>query len=301
MRFFMKIIEKTWLIFLLSMLLALIFPQLSKYLEKYLIYFLIAMITVPLTQINLSDVFNKRTLKKAIILFLINSVFLSAIIIILALVFIKNSLYFAGFVVMAAVPCAIAVIPFTRLLKGDVPLSTSGFVVGYLFSLIITPAIIWLFFRQAINLYELLEKIFQLVILPIFFSRIIRFIKIDFSNNETKLTNIFFFFTTFGFVGINRETLVNEIFSLKEVMLVLFLRTFVLVFIIYFLLQKLKVEKKYAISLTVFTGYKNLGYAALLSLTFFGREAALPATFGIIFEIIMFIILDRFNGVHISK
>ena len=191
---------------------------------------------------------------------------------------------------MAAAPCAISCVPFSKLLKGDVQSSTTGVVINYLSALIITPTIIWIFFRQLIDMTELITTIVQVIIIPIILSRFLAKLNNKLDKYDTSIINILFLIGVYGFVGLNRDTIVNNFFSLKLVLIVLFIRTFLISTVMFFLTKK---HKKFGISLTLFSSYKNLGYTAILALTLFGRAAALPAALGIIFELMTFVWLER--------
>jgi bile acid:Na+ symporter, BASS family len=283
--------EKTWLVFLVSMLIGLAFPGYAYAVEPFLVYLLMIMVALSIRDIPLRDIFGSG-LKNTLILFLANYLLLSLLIVVLSL-FLDNPEYQKGFIVMAAVPCAIAVVPFAKLLKGDIKVSTYGLIFTYLVSLFLTPMIIWLFFRESIDLTELLKTIFLLIIVPMLLAIPLRRISRRLEKHDTVIINVLFLITIYGFIGLNRETIVNDFFSLGLVMLLLFVRTFGIMTLVYFAHRKLSKDRKFTVSLTLFSSYKNLGYAALLALALFGREAALPATLGILFELLAFIYLER--------
>ncbi len=285
--------EKTWLILVISMLLGLLYPNFSFFLEPYLMILLIIMITFSLKDIVLNKIINIKNLKKSFVLFLFNYIILTSLLILLAFLFVKDSDYKKGFVIMAAVPCAIVVIPFTKLLKADTNISTLGLITTYFLSLFLTPLIIWLFFKESINFFDLLKTLFLLVILPLFLSRLLNIFNGSLKKYDTIIINLIFLITTYGFIALNRETIVNNFFSLKSVIFVLFIKTFILTAFLYFILKKLKTQRKTAIPIILFTNYKNLGYAALLSLTLINKEAALPSTLGILFDSFLFIYLEK--------
>lgn len=295
----MKILEKTWLVFLVAISVALIYPGFSSYLEPYLTFLLILLMSFSTRDINLRELFNKKMLKNAFFMAVFNYLILSTITILAGLLVSKE--YFPGFVIMAAVPCAIAVIPYTNLLHGNKHASTAGLIMTYIFSLILTPLIIYLFFRQSVDVKVLIEKILLLVILPLILAQFIKKFNHKLHNHDKSITNLIFLVLMYGMIGLNQDIIINKFLSLKFVLLALFIRTFVISTIVYFLTKK---KKKLGISYTIFASFKNLGYATILSLALFGKAASLPATLGIIFETITFVWLERlviFNEARISK
>lgn len=287
----MHLLEKSWVIFLSAMILGVFLPNFAQYLEPYLTIILITMMTVALKDINIRDIFHKN-IKKPLLLFATSYFILTPIIILLSFL-IKDIDFRTGFIVMASVPCAIAVIPFSKLLNGDIKSSTSGLLITYFASLFMTPLIIWIFFKQAIETSELLKTIFLLVILPLILSRFIKKLNHRIEKYDKSIINFLLFIGIYGFIGLNSHNITN-LYALRFVLIALFLRTFLLTIIVYFISRK---WGSFGISLTIFSGYKNLGYAALLALTLFGVKASLPATIAIIFEVGTFIFLELINRV----
>ncbi len=72
-----------------------------------------------------------------------------------------------GFVVMAAVPPAVAVVPLAKLLNGDVRLALYTEPLSYLSSLFLMPAIIFFFTRKSgVNLWDTVEIVLVLIFFP---------------------------------------------------------------------------------------------------------------------------------------
>ncbi len=284
----LKLLSKSWFVILSAVVLALLFPQLSGTIEPFLTLLLILLMSFSTKNIELKSMASLRMLKKAFLLFLADYALLSGLII--AVSFFVPDIYAPGFIIMAAVPCAISVIPFTKLLSGDTAASTLGLILSYLLSFVITPGIIFIFYRESIDTFQLLKTIFLLVAVPLLLSRILKKFNNAFKKYDNLILNIIFFVAFYGFISLNRNTIVNEFFTLQEVVAGLILRTIVIVLAVYYFMRK---KGKFGISVTVFSGFKNLGYAALLSLTLFGREASLVPTLGLVFETFTFIILDR--------
>ena len=105
---------------------------------------LIIAMTLSLTQINLKKVrFEKNIL---IIPIIINFGLLTSVILLLGWFFPDE--IWKGFVVIAAVPPAIAIVPMTKILKGDIEFSLFSLSFTYIISVILTPLIIFIFLAK---------------------------------------------------------------------------------------------------------------------------------------------------------
>ena len=130
---------------------------------------------------------------------LFNYVFLSSVIICLAIPMKK---YWEGFIVMAAAPPAIIVVPLSSLLKGEKEHSFFSLVFLYLLSIFLMPLIIIVFLSEKVNNLVLIKNIFILLIAPIILSRLF-YRKIDESRIKI-ISNAMFFIIVFTMVGKNR-------------------------------------------------------------------------------------------------
>ena len=268
----MKLLQNTNLFLIIAIFCGLLLPQGGYYLESFLSVLLIILMTLSLKDITLDALIHKDSI---VFRPLVAQIGLSILIILLAF-FVHDESYRAGLLIMAAVPCAISVIPFSKLLGDRALYATRGVLVIYFASFILTPVAIWLFFRESISSLELVWSIVLYLGLPFVLSRFIQ----DFEYDVPAL-NLTFFLTVYGFIALNQDIIVFEFFTLKSMLIILFIRTFIVLTLIYMITRN--------INLTLFGSYKNLGYAAILSLQFFGPKAALPSTLGIVFETLAFI------------
>ncbi|MDD2638844.1 MAG: bile acid:sodium symporter, partial [Methanothrix sp.] len=114
--------------------------------------------------------------------FLINYLFLSGLILFIAPLVLVEEALILGFVVMAATPPAVAVVPLTKLLAGDVRLALYSEALSYLGSLVLMPLIIFLFAGEAgaaVGVGETFEIVLILLLLPSLASRYVNLPKID--------------------------------------------------------------------------------------------------------------------------
>lgn len=190
-----------------------------------------------------------------------------------------------GFIVMAAVPPAVAVLPMTRLLRGDALLSLGSELISYLASLLLMPAIIFALTRQTgVSGSYLVQISLALILLPALASRAVARIPI----NPVLPINLGFFLVTYTVIGLNHVALWQGSAAMAAIALA---RTFAIGLAIYIAAILASQSRSKAISYTLLGSYKNLGLAAAVSLMLFGPAAGLPAAFAVLAETAFFILL----------
>jgi BASS family bile acid:Na+ symporter len=208
-----------------------------------------------------------------------------------------------GFVLIAAVPPAIAVIPFTGILEGNVLFSLTGTVAAYLAALLIVPAMFSLLLQAGWGEpLHIIMIMFLLIGFPLIASRII--IRFDFHTRIAAYRGLLidwgFFLVLYTIIGLNRDLILGAPSMIAPVALIIFAGTFILGFLIEKTGYLLRVDRKTVISLVLLGTMKNQGIAGGLALSLFSREAALPAAVSTIIMILYFIWLDirrRWKGI----
>jgi BASS family bile acid:Na+ symporter len=260
------------------MLIAIVFPQASPYFRNFIIPALALVMTLSLCQLELRNLEFRRSFWN----FILNYLFLSGLILLLSSNLQDDSMRL-GFIVMAAAPPAIAVVPFSRLLGGDVMESMVSSGVIYILSLVLTPTIVLIFTGKNVGVYDILKALFILILLPIFASRAIRV------ENPTPVINLGFGFVIYTIIGLNSELICGNLLVLLDIISIAFARTFLsgsLAFLIFFLILKNSYQQ--AINRALFSSYKNLGFTAGVAIALFGDRAAVPAAICVLFEILVF-------------
>ncbi len=284
-------------IFLLSITLGFALPRAAE-LAKPLILPVLALVMM-LATINVPNDFFRRPrslLVPSVTGILMTYLILGGVILALAALLIWQKNLWIGFVLVAAVPPAIAVIPFTGILDGNVTYTLAGTVAAYLGALLIMPLMFLLFIGT--NFMEpgkLINVLLLLIVLPLVVSRII--ICMNLHNRITAyrglLTDWGFFIVLYTIIGVNRDLIFGEPSVIVPVAIVVFAGTFILGFLIEKICRLLKIDKKNIVSLVLLGTMKNQGIAGGLALPLFPKEAALPSAVYSIFMITYFIWLDN--------
>ena len=278
------LLRNSSLIFLISMLLGLVAPGMAPYMEQLIIPALLVMMSFSLREVDLRA---KGDLRGALVGFALNYGLLSGLIILLSYSLEDEALR-CGFIVMAAVPPAIAVLPFSRLLQGDVLLSLYSEAISYLASLVLMPGIIFLFTsKTGVNLGYVIEIAMLMILLPIIASRYLRRLKVD----SVLPINLGFFVVNYTVIGLNSGAIFGDFGDITTVALIALARTVGIGIAVYLISSMMVVSLPKRISYTLFGSYKNLGMAAAVSLVLFGPEAALPSAVCVLAETGFYILL----------
>jgi len=280
-----SLLKNSSFILLLSIALGLAFPEPARVTEGFITPALMLMMAFSLTEVDIGQIVAWRTyLKGAIWGLFLNYGLLSGLILLLSYNLPDEALR-QGFIVMAAVPPAVAVLPMTRTLQGDAILSLCSEAFSYLASLLLMPAIIFVLTSQTgISLSYLVQISLALILLPVLASRVAVRIPL----NPVLPINLGFFLVTYTMIGLNHDALWQGSASVAAIALE---RTFAIGLIIFAAAILAGQRRSKAISYTLLGSYKNLGLAAAVSLMLFGPAAGLPSAFAVLAETAFFILL----------
>ena len=226
---------------------------------------------------------------------LLNFVMLGGVILGLSFLMISEPAIQDGFVLLVAVPPAIAVIPFTDFLKGNTGFSLVATVACYLGALIITPLIALGFLGSGfVEPWSLILVIVELIVAPLLVSRILLWTSMARRLEPVKgaITNWSFFVVMYTIVGLNREMFLHRPLALVPVAIIALASTFLLGWIIEKVGRWRGLDRATLTSLVLLGTLKNYGIAGGLALTLFSRKTALPATVSSVFMIVYIIWLD---------
>jgi len=241
-------------------------------------------------------------LRPTMIGIVMNYFILGIVLLLLNAVLIYDEALRLGFILIAAVPPAVAVIPFTYFLKGDETFSLIGTAGAYLAALIIMPLGAFLFLGPGIiDPMKLVVIMLELILLPLIASRLLLRIGMASRLDSIKgpITNWSFFLLTYTIVGLNRDLILNQPLSLSPVIFIALLSTFLLGWGIEKVGRLLHVPQKVLTSLVLLGTLKNYGLAGGLALALFSKKTSVPATVSTVFMVVYIIWLEfRIRGKH---
>lgn len=276
-----RLLGNSSFVFALAVGLGLAYSGPAHYLEPLITPALLLMMIFSMIELELKP---RGDLSGAVAGLGLNYILLSGLILCLSFS-LEDTTLRQGFVVMAAVPPAVAVLPLTKLLDGDSHLSLYSEALCYMASLILMPGIIFAFTsRTGVNLLYVIEIVILLILVPIIVSRFLRGVSLD----PVPPINLGFFIVTYTVIGLNSQVIFGEILGVG---LIAFARTFLIGAAVYLCARLAGVNPQRRISYTLFASFKNLGMAAAISLVLFGPKAGIPAAVCILAETALYITL----------
>lgn len=198
----------------------------------------------------------------------------------------------SGWILMAALPSAISVIPFTFIMKGDLEPTVVSTAVLYLSALAFTPLLTFLFLGEAVDVMLLVTYVAILLLLPLAISRPLRLLDID-PRDRSAMINVALFVLFVAITGPNRDIFFNDWKLLSMLLAAAFVRIFVVGLLWDRYLRHRKVERGRRVPEVLFSSHKNTGMAATLAIALIGPAAAVPAIICAVMDIAWLIFLSH--------
>ncbi len=278
----------------LAMFLGLILGGYPRYSDEITMISLLVIMSLSTREVKFKKL---RSLKKHLgdffTVFLLNYGLLSVTLISLSYLLFDDIQLIQGLVVLAVVPSAIAVIPFTSMLEGDTELSLMSSALLYFSSLLIVPAVLLLLFGQQVGIWPILRNLIILIIVPVIISRFLLKIDYDDKEHDQMIVNTGFFIIILGAVGANRHLFFTETDLLLPILFIAAIRSVGLASLVYLVGKKLKVTSGKLKSYSLFASFKNGGLAIILAVSLFGQKASFPIVLGFVFAPILVVYLKR--------
>lgn len=187
---------------------------------------------------------------------------------------------FYGFVVIAAAPPGVAIIPFSYILKGKIEYAIIGVTGAFLASVVVAPLLVNIFASsQGVKPFDLLFLMVQLVIIPMIVSRFLLY-KPIFKHIEPirgKVVDWGFAVLIFVAVGMNRQVFFTNPKLLFQISIILFIVTFGLGLGFNQIAKFFKVESSLRTTQSMLIAIKSSGFSVFTALSLFGKEAAIPS------------------------
>lgn len=242
-----------------------------------------------------------RTMPRRIFaVLLLNYVITGGVLLLLGWWLIDDAEIWAGLIVLAAVPPAVASVPWSYMLGGDTLFSLIALMASYLVALVITPLVMMIFLGlTSYNPIELFILLGQLIVLPIIISRILIVTKAAgyIMKWRNVVVNWSFFIVIFTVIGLNRQAFFTEPDILLRLSIIAVMASFGLSYIIEYSARALHIKQETVVSLILVGTMKNFGLASGILLALFSGRATIPSSIMVIF----FVLLPLWLGVHFKK
>ncbi|MBD3262415.1 MAG: hypothetical protein GF334_12255 [Candidatus Altiarchaeales archaeon] len=281
----MRVLSDAKIVFTAAIILGLTSPEFALSLKSLITPALVVAMSLSLRNLRLRELSVDAPTIAALFL---NYGIQTLVILGLSMALIDDRLLVLGFIVLAATPPAVSLIPFTYILSGDLKLTTQAEVASYLLSLLYAPALIFLLAGEGVDLGYLISTIGWLILIPLVVSQILSKIKSSLWRFDKAAVNLLIGLVIYAVLGLNQKIILTETGLFWTVNFVLFVKTFILGLVALYGLGK--TDK--AITYSLFASYKNSGVAAAIALALFPAKASLPIALNIVFESAYIIFLE---------
>ena len=303
-KYFFKILLNRNVILISAVVLGLTIGENAIYLKPYTTYILIITMLFSMTGLSTSSLFPLRKVVKPMMTgTFLNYFFFGFVVILLAWILMPDDQLFYGFVVIAAAPPGVAIVPFAGILKGDIEYSIIGVFGAFLAAIIITPIVIGLFsgFEDTVNPLSLIFLMVKLIIVPLVLSRLL-LIKTFFpiiKKIRGKIVDVGFALIIFTAVGMNQQVFFQDYDVLFLISLVLLAGTFGIGSLYEYLLKRTKQNSEITTSQILLLTIKSSGFSVVTALTLFGEKAAIPSA--VLAVIVLLYLLFLSSRMEIKK
>ena len=268
-----KLLQSRNFVLLLGITLGLVFGEEVAFLENYTPYIIGAILAVSISSLRFRELLPlKKNLKPIGVTVLVNYFIYGAIVLTLANIFISSEAFRMGFVVIAATPPAIAVIPFSINLKGDAQFSIVGIVGGNIAGIFLAPLIIMIFSAQgAIDPMAVVTLILKMLVVPMFVSRLLRVKPVHgfIEKHRSILIDYGFLLVAMTVIGITRSLLFNNTLEAIIPFLIVVFMMFGLGYLFQLYLNARRIDPHLIISNKLILVMKNAGFASVMAIGLF--------------------------------
>jgi len=287
-------------IFTAALVLALVAPGAEPYLRPLLLPVLALVIMISLLSIG-PEAFRspKTVLGNAAAGIGVSYLLLTGVILAAARLLIADPELRTGFILAAATPPAVAVVPFAEMLGGSRTLSLFGMVGGLLAAFLLLPLITLVFIgSDIVEPGKLVVILLVLIVVPFLVSRLFRAVRLDTAAEPYKgpVTNVCFGIAFFIMVAANHDTIIHQTSVLVLPIVVGILIMAVSGGIVTAACRLLSVDRRTHISLVLLATLKNYAVSAGLGILLFSERTALPSVMMTIIMIPYIILFDMLNG-----
>lgn len=259
---------------------------------------LAAAMMVSLTGVAASDFRPWRKVARATVLsILLTYVVNGLLILILARLLVPDPNLWLGFVLLAATPSGVAVIPFSFMLGGDTSFALVGTLVAYVSAIVIMPLMAALLVGSAaVSPLDLVTILVQLVLVPLVLSRLINAspLKSAVARWRGAIVNGSFALVIFLVTALNRDSLLRRPQILLVLALIGLASNFGLAFVLDWVLRRMHMNRATRLTGVMMGTIKNTSLTATTALALFGEQVSLPAAVVSVANVLYLIYL----GVH---
>ena len=275
----LNFIQNRNFILISALVFAFISTDIAVFFKEYTIYILAVVMTFSTTGIKFKMLANIKSVLRITLESVLLNYIIQGVIILTAAYFIFDETVFYGFVVIAATPPGVAIIPFTYTFKGDLDYSFKGILGTYMVSIFLAPIIISVFAGNALlDPSIIIAVIIKIIVIPIALSRLLlikRVLPIT-EKIRGKVVDLGFAFIIYIAVALNRDLILSDVLTVLKASGIMIFSIFISGIIFLFLTRK-KPDKQIQISKNLILTIKSSGFAIAVTLILFEQKSAIPA------------------------
>ncbi|MDR1404784.1 MAG: Na+-dependent transporter [Candidatus Methanoplasma sp.] len=199
-----------------------------------------------------------------------------------------------GWVILAAVPCAVSVVTMSFLVRGNTTMCVLSLAAIYIIALLLTPLIILALIGESVSIIRVFLYVLLFVAVPMAASVPMKKVKIG-RNIRVVSINIMIFAMAVLSLGQNREYIFSEPWTAVLVILACFIRIFAVGFVMLYILKKCGSSRDNSMVYIPMAVWKNSGLGIALCLAAVGTasETALPCAISMLIEMLWFAVVTN--------
>ena len=237
--------------------------------------------TASLTGVSGSEFRSWRKVARAAALAILFTYVINGLLtLLLARLLVSDADTWLGFVLLAATPSGIAVIPFSFMLGGDTAFALVGSLAVYLSAVVIMPVMAAALAGSAtVQPMKLVTLLVQMVLIPLVLSRLINAspLKSRVARWRGTIVNWTFALAIFAVIAVNRDSVLRQPQVLLALGSIAVATNFGLSFVLEWLLERLHVDRATRVTGVMIGTVKNTSLTAAMALALFGERVSLPA------------------------
>ena len=294
----MKLIDvlmdlRVWVIS--AIIISLLFDTLDVPSSTLIIVVLMIQMTLSMDGLKLSLNDIKENRKDVIISVLMTYALNTLITLAIGAIFIPmNEGIWYGWVILASMPCAIAVVTAAVLTRENIEVSFVGVSATYIIGIVVTPLLSFALIGDAVNPLEILKYLLLFIIIPLILSRPIGKLNLP-RTVKVPIINMMMFIMIFLSVNSNRGFLIDDVTFAGIILVVAILRVVALTVLSRIIIRVAKVPNDRRTILTVMGVWKNTGLSVSMSMLLLVStpESVVPCFMSMMVECIWFSMVTR--------
>ena len=278
-----------------AILLSLLIDTIDVPSSTLIIVVLMVQMTLSMDGLKLSLNDMRKYNRDAILSILLTYVLNTAVTIAIGTLFLPfNESIWYGWVILASMPCAIAVVMAAVITQENIEVAFVGVSATYVIGIAVTPLLSFALIGDAVNPLEILKYLILFIVIPLILSRPLDRLKLA-RTVKVPIINAMMFIMIFLSVNSNRGYLLDEPMFIATLLAVVVLRVLVLTVLTKLVLTTAKVQNDRWTMQTVMGVWKNTGLSVSMCMLLLAStpQSVIPCFMSMMVECIWFSFVTR--------